>query len=177
MSDKYKFKNKNGLYFITLTVQHWVDVFSRLDYRIIIVESLEYCQSNKGLEIFAWVIMSNHLHLIVRAVEGFSIEDIMRDFKKFTSKEIVKAIAENIQESRREWLLRCFKDGGNIRFWQEGNHPIELWSNEVIAEKLNYIHQNPVCAGIVFQPHEYVYSSAVDYAGERGLLTVRLLDI
>jgi REP element-mobilizing transposase RayT len=176
MSDRYKFENKSGLYFITMTIRYWVDVFTRLDYKNILIESLDFCRKNKGLEIFAWVIMSNHLHLIVRAQEGHLLEDILRDFKKFTSKEIVKAIAENSQESRQEWLLRCFKTKEGIRFWQDGNHPIELCNHEIIAEKLNYLHQNPVKAGIVFQPYEYVYSSATDYAGIKGLLDISLLD-
>jgi len=175
MSDKYKFKNPEGLYFATLTVKHWVDVFTRREYKDIVVESLDFCQKNKGLEIFAWVLMSNHLHLIIRPQEGYFLEDILQDFKKFTSKNIIKAIEENPQESRKEWLLRCFKIEKGNRFWQEGNHPIELWTNAVIREKLDYLHKNPVKSGIVYQVQDYVYSSASNYAGEKGLLDVKLI--
>ena len=176
MSDRYKFRNPYGLYFVTLTVKHWVDVFTRRDYKDIIVESLDFCQKNKGLEIFAWVLMSNHLHLIVRGQDGYLLEDILRDFKKFTSKSIVNAIEESPQESRKEWLIKCFKTNKGNNFWQEGNHPIELWTNAVIKEKLEYLHQNPVKSGIVYHVQDYVYSSALDYSGEKGLLTVKLLD-
>ncbi len=95
----------------------------------------------------------------------------MRDFKTHTS----KAIEDNVQESRREWLLRGFKTAEGNRFWQDNNKPIELWSNEVISQKLNYIHQNSVEEGIVFQAEQYVYSSAVDYAEGKGLLEISII--
>ena len=199
MSTKYKFQNPQGLYFVTLRVKHWVDVFTRREYKDIIVESLAYCQNNKGLEIFAWVLMSNHLHLIVacgertdyesaRAEEGRtdyisaragenSLEDILRDFKKFTCKSIIKEIEDNPQESRKEWLLRCFKTTKGNSFWQDGNYPIELWTNAVIKEKLEYLHGNPVKSGIVNHAEDYLFSSAIDYSGGEGLLSVYLLDV
>jgi REP element-mobilizing transposase RayT len=97
------------LYFTTTTVVDWLDVFTRPRYKHIIVESLEYCQANKGLNIYAWVLMTNHLHMIVDTNGTASIGDVLRDFKKFTSKGIVKAIQENEQESRQEWLLNRFR--------------------------------------------------------------------
>jgi len=177
MSRKHKFLNPEGAYFITFTVENWVDVFVRSEYKNILVESLAYCQKHKGLEIFAWCIMSSHAHLIVRAKEGtdcksapaFLLPDIFRDFKKYASKEVVKAIEENPQESRKEWLLSMFENG---KFWQRGNHPIEIWTNKVIYQKLDYIHENPVVEGLVYSPEQYVYSSAIDYADEKGLLEV-----
>ncbi len=99
-------------------------------------------------------------------------KDILRNFKKFTLKAIINAIDENIQESRKEWLLEQFTTSKGIRFWQADNKPIELWSNAVIDQKLNYIHNNPVEEGLVFSPEDYVYSSAVDYSGEKGLLDI-----
>jgi len=153
-------------------VQGWVDVFTRNEYKNILVENLEYCQIHKGLEIFAWCIMTNHLHMVIRANEGFRLQNILRDYKKFTSKAIIQAITENIQESRKEWLLQHFKTPEGYRFWRGDNKPIELWSNKVIDEKIDYIHQNPVEEGIVFRAEDYLYSSAADYAGEKGLLDV-----
>jgi REP element-mobilizing transposase RayT len=172
MSRKYKFYNPEGIYFVSFAVQSWVDVFIRNEYKDIVINSLAYCQKSKGLEIFAWCIMTNHLHLIIRAEKGFVLQDILRDFKKFTSKAVVKAIKDNLRESRREWLLEqlCTSEGYSL--WRGDNKPIELWSNEVITQKLNYIHQNPVEEGIVFRPEEYRYSSAYDYAGGTGLLDI-----
>jgi REP element-mobilizing transposase RayT len=181
MSKRYRFYNKDGVYFVTITVKHWIDVFTRREYKDILVENLEFCQKNKGLEIFAWVIMTNHLHLVVRAKDGFLLEDIMRDYKKFTSKALIKAIIDNPQESRKEWLLKGFRiskttDASEVkesyRFWQDGNHPIELCTNEVIDEKINYIHKNPIKAGFVCREQDFLYSSAVCYAGEKGLLNI-----
>ena len=175
MSTKYKFRNPQGLYFATLTVRHWIDIFTRREYNDIIVESLDFCSKNKGLEIFAWVIMTNHLHLIVRAKEGFLLQNILRDFKKHTAKTILNAIYENPQESRKEWLLRGFKTNEGNMFWQDGNHPIELQTNEVTIEKLNYIHRNPVKAGFVSREQDFLYSSAADYAGEKGILKIEFI--
>jgi Transposase and inactivated derivatives len=172
MSKKYKFENIEGLYFVTLTVRHWIDVFTRNEYKDIIIESLDYCRKNKGLEIYAWVIMTNHVHLIIRAKEGYILQDILRDFKKNTSKAVIKTINESLNESRKEWLLRGFHTNDGNRFWQEGNHPIELWTNDVIDEKLNYIHNNPVKAGFVFREQDFLYSSAADYTGEGRILEI-----
>ena len=175
MSRKYKFKNPEGLYFVTFATEGWTDVFTRNEYKNILIDNLAYCQKNKGLEIFAWCIMTNHVHLMVRATEGHLLPDILRDFKKFTAKVILKAIADNDHESRKEWLLKQFITPDGNRFWRSDNHPIELWSNAVIDQKLNYIHQNPVKGGLVFRAEDYVYSSASDYAGEHGLLDIWLI--
>ncbi len=172
MSRKYKFHNPDGVYFVSFAVQNWVDVFTRNEYKDILIENLKYCQKHKGLEIFAWCIMTNHVHLIVRAEEGFLLPDILRDYKKFTSKAIIKAISGNWQESRKEWLLKQFNTPEGFRFWRPDNKPIELWSNAVIDQKINYIHKNSVEEGLVFRAEDYVYSSAADYAGENGLLDI-----
>ena len=176
MSRRYKFEKPDGLYFITLTVIDWIDVFIRNEYKNIVIENLEYCQRNKGLEIFAWCIMTSHAHLIIRAQESYHLSDILRDFKKFTSKKILKSIKDNPQESRKQMLLEQFETNQGTRFWQPGNHPIELWSNTVINQKLTYIHQNPVEEGVVFHPQDYMYSSAYDYAGGKGLLDIILIE-
>ncbi len=155
----------------------WLDVFTRNEYKDILVDSLIYCQKEKGMEIIAWCIMTNHIHLIFRSVRGQKPELLLGDFKKFTSKKIVKAIQENPRESRKEILLEQFEKAGSkssnvkkYQFWRHDNKPIELWSHKVILEKINYIHQNPVEAGIVYKPWNYLYSSAIDYAGEKGMI-------
>jgi REP element-mobilizing transposase RayT len=158
--------------FVLFAVQGWVDVFTRNSYKNILVENLKYCQDNKGLEIFAWCVMTNHVHLIIRAREGNNLLDILRDYKKFTSKAIIKAIINNPQESRKEWLLNQFHTLKGYRFWRADNKPIGLWSNGVIDQEIDYVHQNPVEEGLVFRAEDYVYSSAADYAGEKGLLDV-----
>ena len=154
------------LYFITLTITDWIDVFTRRIYNDFIIENLVWCQQNKKLNIYAYVIMTNHLHLVANAEEG-SLGDILRDFKTFTSKELVKMIKDNLLESRRDWMIKAFEKAGkynplnkNHQFWQNGNHPILLYSAEVIQQKIDYIHDNPVKAGFVGSAHEFWYSSA-----------------
>jgi REP element-mobilizing transposase RayT len=179
MSRNYKFLNPEGVYFVSFAVVEWIDVFTRNDYKDILLESLRYCQREKGMEIYAWCIMTNHVHLIFSTIKKDKPELVLGSFKQFTSKAIINAIKENPQESRRDWLLKKFEEAGNrssnvkqYQFWRHDNKPIELWSNNVIDEKLNYIHQNPVEEGLVFKAEHYVYSSAIDYAGEKGLLDI-----
>ncbi len=105
MSRSYKFYNPDGLYFVSFAVVEWLDVFTRNLYKDILVESLAYCQQKKGMEIVAWCIMTNHVHLIFRSIKGQRPELLLGDFKRFTSKAIVMAIKENPQESRKEILL------------------------------------------------------------------------
>ena len=182
MSVKYKFTDQTKLHFCTLTLVGWIDLFSRESYRQIIIDSLAYCQKNKGLNVHGYVIMTNHLHLIISAKEGSTLSAIMRDFKSFTAKSFLAEIQKET-ESRRDWLLYLFqyfakkhKRSQTHMFWQHDNHPIELWSAKVIQTKLRYIHENPVRAGFVSQPSEWKYSSAVNYEGQAGLLVVDLLD-
>jgi len=178
--DRYFINDQNATYFLTCTVIHWIDVFIRREYKDIVVDSLKYCVEQKGLELNAWVIMSNHLHLVGRAREPHRMSDILRDFKKFTSKRIVEAIVE-MPESWREWLLDKFsfearrtRRAENYKLWTDDNHAIDL-THLSAMEKVDYIHRNPVRAGLVFQPDQYPYSSAVDYAGGIGLLKVHVL--
>jgi REP element-mobilizing transposase RayT len=172
VSRKYKIRNQDKLHFVTFTVIHWLDVFIRREYKDIFLDSLRYCQKNKGLEVCAYCIMSSHVHMIIGRNGEESLEGIIRDIKKFTSVKIIEAIKANPQESRKEWLVWLFEragknNGNNTRyqFWQQHNHPIELSTNEITDQKLEYIHQNPVEAGIVLRPEEYLYSSAINYAG------------
>ena len=177
MSRNYKFHNPDGVYFVSFAVVEWLDVFTRTEYKNVLIESLVYCQKHKGLEIFAWCIMTNHVHLIFRSAGEQKPELILRDFKRFTSKALLNEIMENPKESRKTFLLEQFQKAGEkssnvnkYQFWRHDNKPIELWSNKVIDEKINYIHQNPVEEGLVFRAEDYLYSSAIDYAGEKGLL-------
>ena len=177
MSRNYKFHNPEGLYFVSFAVVDWIDALTRIEYKQIIIESLSFCQKEKGMQIIAWCIMSNHMHLVFRSIADNKPQDILGDFKRFTSKAIVKAIKDNPRENRREFLLQAFQNAASkssnvlhFQFWRHDNKPIELWSNKVIKEKINYVHQNPVEEGIVFKAEDYRFSSAVDYAGEKGLI-------
>lgn len=180
----YKIKDQEGIHFLTITVVSWVDVFTRQLYRDVIIDSFMYCREQKGLNLHAYVIMSNHIHIIASAKSGYLLSDIIRDFKRHTSKNILNQIIENSRESRQEWMLRLFryhakynKKNQTYQFWRRDNHPIELVSPKWIWQKLNYIHSNPVKAGVVINPEEYMYSSAANYLGKKGILEIDLLNI
>jgi putative transposase len=182
MSSKYKVGEDAIPHFVTFSVVGWIDVFSREQYKELFIESLKYCQENKGMVLHAWVIMTNHVHLIISSNSN-KIEYIVRDLKKYTSKQIIKAIQENNRESRKDWMLNIFSYAGKnnnnnkeFQFWKQDYHPIELNSAEKIKQRLDYLHENPVRSGLVWEPWHYKYGSAIDYyTNEHGLLKVELL--
>jgi putative transposase len=184
MSDRgFKIRNQSAIHFITFATVGWIDVFTRQLYRDIVLNSLRYCQDKKALSLHAWCLMTNHIHLIASSKNN-DLSGTLRDFKKFTGCELIKSILENKSESRKEWMLPIFMDSGllnarntNYQFWQQDNHPIELFSSKFIVQKINYIHENPVRAGIVVKPEHYLHSSATDYVQQKkcGLLHVDFL--
>ncbi|MFT6334534.1 MAG: REP element-mobilizing transposase RayT [Halioglobus sp.] len=183
MAGGHKIVNQNHMHFITPTVVGWLDIFSRKVYRDIIIDSLKYCQKEKGLVVYAYVIMTNHLHLVVSAKDGFVLSDIIRDFKKFTAKAIIRHINTHNIESRREWMMRIFKYHAKFnkrnttyQLWTQYNHPTELISPKWFGQKVNYIHQNPVKAGFVDEAQEWIYSSARNYLGMKGIIDIELVD-
>lgn len=178
--DRYHISDQQQTYFITCTIVKWVDIFTRYECKEIIVDSLNYCINIKGLKLNGWVLMSNHLHFIGRCEYPHRMSDFLRDFKKFTSKQIAATI-QDIPESRREWLLDIFgfeakrsRRADNYKIWRDDNHAIDMFDID-IYEKLSYIHNNPVRAGIVELPEEYLFSSARDYTGRKGLIELEMV--
>lgn len=176
--------NQNALHYMTFTVVGWIDVFTRKVYKDVLIESMKYCFANKGLSVHGYVIMSNHMHVIMSAKEGHRLSDTVRDFKKYTATSIIDMTLTNKEESRSEWMLKLFKyfakynkNNGVYQFWRRDNKPIELSSPKWINQKLAYIHLNPVRAGIVDKAEDYRYSSAGSYLGKEGQLKIELLDM
>jgi putative transposase len=181
MSHQYRVRNPEEIYFVTFTIVDWVDVFTRLAYKQLIIESLTYCQQQKGLEVYGYCLMTNHVHLLVSASHPAVLPDIIRDFKKHT-KQIIKLIHDEA-ESRKDWMLYRFQYNAkynskvqDYKVWQDGYHGIACDNISLLSQKLYYIHNNPVRAGVVTVPEHYVYSSAANYAGEEGMMEVLLLD-
>jgi len=171
MSRKFKIRDQEAVYFVTFTVIQWLDVFIRQEYRDVFLDSIRYCQKHKGLEVYAYCLMSSHVHMIAARHGKQNLEHIIRDIKKFTSSKIIEAISNNTQESRRELLMWLFERAGtynphntHYQFWEQHSHPIELNTEEKLNQRLDYIHNNPVVAGIVRYPEDYLYSSAGNYA-------------
>jgi len=130
------------------------------------------------MEVFAYCFMPSHVHFVFRS-DNDDPSGLLRDFKGFTARKLIKEIEENPQESRKEWLLWMMERAGSKKrnaqkrqFWQQHNKPIELWSNKVIKQKIDYIHNNPVEAGFVTEPMHWKYSSARNYMDDETVLKI-----
>ncbi|HTW96933.1 MAG TPA: transposase, partial [Candidatus Methylomirabilis sp.] len=149
-------------HFLTLTIIEWIDIFTKPAYFKIIIESLKFCQAKKGLKLFEFVILTNHLHLIAKAKDGRKLSQIISDFKKYTTREILK----ELQKDNRRYILNLIansfskKIGYENQIWQRENYPEVIISEEFLREKINYIHNNPVKKGCVSLPEHWRYSSA-----------------
>ena len=178
MSRNYKFHNKSGLYFVSFATINWIDVFTRQAYFNVLAESVNYCRAEKGMELYAYCFMPSHCHFIFRSANEQPSE-LLRDFKRHTAKKVIEAIETNPQESRKEWLLWMFERAGNknattskYQFWQHHNKPIELWTEKVIKQKIDYIHNNPVESGLVSNAIDWKYSSARNFQDDHTILEI-----
>ena len=176
MSRKYKFSDQDKLYFITFTVIEWIDVFTRIIYKDIVLDSWKHCQKEKDLEIYGWVIMTNHIHMIV-GTQGRPLDKIIGEMKSYTSRMLRKALQNNPRESRKKWIIEMMRNAGiqngnnkDWQLWQQHNHPLQIFSEAMFDQKLQYIHDNPVVAGFVEFEEDYLYSSARDFHGKKGLI-------
>jgi REP element-mobilizing transposase RayT len=181
MKEGYMIRDQSKPHFITAAVVDWVDVFSRKKYQDCIIESLDFCIKNKGMILYGFVIMSNHIHLIIQSEEN-KLSDLIRDFKKFTAKTILNKI-ENGPESSADWMLKRFEfackshtRNEKYQFWQYGSHPEEIFSEKFMWSKLDYIHMNPIRAGIVSKASHYSYSSASNYVNDEGIIEITKID-
>ena len=182
MSEKYKFHDPYALYFVTLTVVNWISVFENAKMKLVLLDSLKFCQKEKGLIIHCWCIMTDHIHLIISksGTQG-SLGDIIRDFKKYTSKQIVNEILIS-DTSRSDYLHLFMEEASKIKrnkkykVWQDGSHPILLDTNFLMDQKVEYIHFNPVKANLSSAPEDYKWSSAGDYyLNRKGMLKLELI--
>lgn len=178
MSRKHKFNNPTAAYFVSFATVYWINVFTRQVYFSVLEQAVNHCRSEKGMEVFAYCFMPSHVHLVFRS-DNEDPSGLLRDFKGYTARKLIKEIEENPQESRKEWLLwmmeRAGKKKSNItkrQFWQHHNKPIELWNKQVIKQKIDYIHYNPVEAGFVTYPIDWKYSSAKNYAEDETILKI-----
>ena len=174
---------QQGCCYLTLNVVDWIDIFIRPVYKQVIVESLNYFIDKKGLTVYAWCLMTNHLHLMAAANQGFGLSGIINDLKKFTSRLILEDIDVE-PDTRREWMLEKFQNASDslrliekFQVWQTAINPIyiDLNNSGAVRSQLDYIHSNPVRDRIVMLPEDYLYSSACDYAGIKGLVNVQLI--
>ncbi|MBI4377577.1 MAG: transposase [Nitrospinae bacterium] len=176
MRTRYHLIENNGLYFVTSTTVEWIPVFTKKQYFDIIIHSLEFCRLHKGLKLFAYVIMDNHVHFII---SSDNLSQIVKDFKSFTAREIIKyAKADD-----KRWLLnqlefykKSYKRESDYQVWQEGFHPQMIITEDMLRQKIEYIHNNPVKRGFVERPEYWIYSSAENYLSGKGCLEIDLIE-
>jgi putative transposase len=183
MSDKYKIQKGFDPYFVTFTIVEWIKILEDDTYKHIIFDNIHFYQKNKGLVVNGYCIMPNHVHMIIRADEPYSVSEILRDLKKFTSRSIVMKLEEE-QPTGYIQILDQFHEAGkhlrrikNFKVWQDNNMAMMIYSNKFLMQKLSYIHNNPVKYGLCSLPWDYKFSSAVNYAGMVGMVDVELLSL
>jgi REP element-mobilizing transposase RayT len=168
---RYQITNPNAPHFLTLTVLHWLPVFTRPDTVNILLESFRFLQK-ENFKIYAWVVLENHLHLIAQS------ENLPRDIqrlKSFTARELLNYLQQhNIKRLLDQFAFykKVHKTGSLHQFWQEGAHPELIQNPEIMRQKIEYIHANPVKRGYGDFAEQWRYSSARDFAGNAGLLEI-----
>lgn len=174
---------RDACYFLTLNVVDRIDVFVRPAYKGVIVDALNHFIEAQGLVIYSWCLMTSHLHLLIKTKEGYGPAYFERDFKKFTTPEIIKAI-ELEMDSRRNWMIQRFEDFSKslkriekFNVWQNCSSPLRIDPSQpaLLFDRIDHIHDNPLRDRIVDSPESYLFSSARDYAGMRGLVKVKVI--
>jgi len=179
--DHKKSNDQPACYFITLNVVEWVDIFVRPAYKRVVADALNEYIISQGLVVYAWCLMSNHLHMVAQVKQGHTFAVVIRHLKKTIATKIMEVI-EDEPDPRKEWMLarfenfsQCLKRLEKHPLWQDCNHPIHIESGNraSLLEHISYIHENPVRDRIVEFPDEYLFSSARDYSGMKGLVNIR----
>jgi putative transposase len=172
--NRFKIFENSYPYLVTSTIVEWMPLFGIKKVTEIIIDSLKFMLSNSRLEIYGYVIMENHLHLIVQADD---LGKEIGDFKSFTARKIIEHLTEHHYNeilARLEHFKLSHKTDRKYQFWQEGFHPEQIFSREMMSEKLNYMNNNPLRRGYVDDATHWTYSSARNYAGLTGIINVRV---
>ena len=166
---RYKITNPEQAHFITLTVLHWIPVFTRPETVKILLDGLTYL-SKEGLKVYAYVILENHCHLVVQSK---ALDHDIARYKSYTAKQMIQYLSQNGVRQILEQLAfykKAHKNDRAYQFWQEGVHPELIQNDEMMRQKIEYIHLNPVKRGYVDKAEHWRYSSARDYLGQQGML-------
>jgi putative transposase len=169
---RYRIWEGAAPHFLTCSVVDWIPVFSRPEAAQIVLDSWRFLQSAERLTLFGYVVMENHLHFVAAAAD---LAKEVKDFKSFTARKVIdffhtRGDAEML--ARLEWHKAQHKVQSRYQLWQEGSHPQQITTDEMMVQKLEYIHNNPVKRGYVDVPEHWRYSSARNYAGLPGLMVV-----
>jgi putative transposase len=171
---RYKIYNTEVPHFLTMTVVDWLPIFSNREVADIVLDSLRYLQEEKKAKLYAYVIMENHLH---RVVQCDDLRKVIQAFKSYTARAIIDYFTErknaDILKKLRQNKLR-HKIESEHQVWQEGSHPEEIMTDEMMHQKIEYIHNNPVRRGYIDEAGDWRYSSARNYEGKHGLVNVEM---
>lgn len=169
---RYKIYNEQSPYFLTMTVVEWIPLFTNPEIVSILYESLRFGQKSRQAIMYAYVIMEHHLHLVASAP---TLSKTIKEFKSFTARRIIDFLEDVNSYSLLKKLKKAklpYKTQSDYQVWQEGNYPQEINGEEMMRQKITYIHNNPVKRGYVDEPKHWRYSSARNYEGMKGLIEV-----
>ena len=169
---RYKIYEPTHPHFVTCTILHWLPLFTRKESVDIIIQCLKYLQQNDGLKLYAYVVLENHLHMVVQSDD---IGKTMESFKKYTAKALLHLLQkENVKTilDQLKFYKKAHRTDKVHQVWEEGYQPKLIQTDAIMISKINYIHQNPVKRGYVDEAVHWRYSSARDYEGREGLITV-----
>ena len=172
MRTRYKIYDKESVYFITSTIIDWHEIFRNNILCQILIDALTFKRSETKLKIFAYVIMPNHIHLIL---SSNNIIKFVKDFKSYTARKIIDVLKVNKEELILNKFLerkKLYKTSSTYQVWQEGFHPEMIFKMEMFLQKAEYIHNNPVRKGLVSKPEDWKYSSATNYFLGKGVLEI-----
>jgi putative transposase len=174
---RYKFIHQDCPHFITCTTLNGIAIFGNTDVAQIVIHSIKFMVENQRLTLHGWVNMENHLHLIASAL---NLSKEIHDFKSFTARSIIDFLKDNHFGSLLD-QFKTFKKEHKIhqeyQFWEEGSHPEMVLNMEMLKQKMDYIHYNPVRRGYVEDPSYWRYSSYMDYHEGRGLLPIEIIGL
>jgi putative transposase len=163
MRTRYQVNTVGSAHFVTSTIVNWLPIFTTAARCDILANALAYCQSHKGLQIHAWVILDNHFHAILNADD---LPRMMADLKRHTAKRLVEQLArEGVKwiTDALAYYRRQHKVESTHQVWEEGYHPQAIFDDAMMEQKLDYIHRNPVERGLVALPEHWRYSSAHEW--------------
>jgi len=178
MSEKFKTYDKEKAYFVTFTIVNWLEILRDDTYKMILVDAINYYKSNRGLLVYAYCIMHNHVHLIIQSNGSEMVSEVLRDLKKQTSKQITKKIIDE-NDAEKLKILEVFRKEGlrlkRIKFykvWKDGNKPLMIMNSSMLWRIIHYIHNNPVERSLTEKPEDYLFCSARNYAELNSLIEI-----
>jgi REP element-mobilizing transposase RayT len=177
-----KIDKQDAPYIMTFTIVDWLYALEDFKHKMIICDSLNYCIDKKKLRVYSYVIMDTHMHLLAASGDN-DLSGFVRDFKKHTANEIINSYLMKGDETSKEILNRfeyaATKHSRNKKYqvWQHKSYPEEIDTPKFTLSKIRYIHNNPVDAGLVNRPQDYLFSSAVDYTGGKSPVNVELMNL